>query len=442
MKRTIIFTGIGIVVAFLILFVFNRITSRSDTSNLFAEVQEGDFEIALSVAGELMAENSIDIQGPEFAQRRDVRARNIKIQDLIPEGTIVNKGDYIATLDKTELDNSLKDQQERLTTLLTNLDMKKLDTAIVQNSLRDDIKNQEFVVEEAKMTLHNSKYESPTIIRQAEIQYDKAQRVLEQKQRSYIRRLAQNQTDISRQELFISRIDRRVKDLEEVLAGFTITAPASGMVIYKKEWRGNKRKIGSTISPFDRVVATLPDLSSLLSKTFVSEIDVSKVKVGQKVSIVIDAFPKKSYTGSIYSIANIGEELPNTNDKVFEVLIKMDESDPLLRPSMTTGNKVFLQTVNDAVYVPIECVHAGIDSIPFVYTKNKEKQIVLLGNSNDKNIIVEKGLKPGTMVFVNNPEVPEKFNLVGEDLIPVIQEREKAKEEGNTRYLTESMDNL
>ncbi len=128
-----------------------------------------------------MAENSIDIKGPDFSNRRFVRLRSIKIQDLIPEGTNVQKGDYIATLDRTDLDNSIKDQVDQLQTLQTKLEMKKLDTAVVQNTMRDDIRNQEYIVSEAAMTLHNSKYESAPIIRQAEISLDKAKRTLEQK---------------------------------------------------------------------------------------------------------------------------------------------------------------------------------------------------------------------------------------------------------------------
>jgi len=427
MRKTFIITGIIVAATFALLFVFNRLASKTDTSGLFTEVNKGEFEIAVTEAGELIAERSVDIKGPEFAQGRDIRSTNIRIQDLIPEGTIVNEGDYVATLDRTELNNNLKDAQELLARLQENMNMRLLDTAIVQNDIRDMIKNQRFIVEEAAMTFRNSKYEPPTTIRQAEIELDKSQRVLEQRERNYTRRLAQNRTDIYNQNYFISRVTRRVNDLEEVLAGFTVTAPASGMVIYKRERRGNKRKIGSTINPMDRVVATLPDLSSMISKTYVNEIDVSKIKPGQKVNVTIDAFPGKVFNGFVSFVANIGEKLPNTNDKVFEVQIKIEGSDPLLRPSMTTGNKIVIKTFDSAVYIPIECVQAGVDSIPFVFTKNGTKQVVLLGESNEKNIIIEKGLEPGTMLYLNNPEKPEKFKLAGEDLIPILKEREKVK---------------
>jgi multidrug efflux pump subunit AcrA (membrane-fusion protein) len=433
MKKKFIITG-SIVAAFVILYLFNRLASKSDTGSYFTDVKQGEFEIAVTTAGELVAEKSVDIKGPELAQGRDIRSTNIRIQDLVPEGTLVNEGDYIATLDRTELNNNLKDAQELLLRLQTNFEMKLLDTAIVQNDIRDLIKNQIYTVEEAVLTLRNSKYEPPTVIRQAEIELDKSQRVLEQRQRSYTRRLAQNKTDISNQNFWISRVSRRVKDIEEVLAGFTVTAPASGMVIYKKERRGNKRKVGSTINPMDRVVATLPDLRSMISRTFVNEIDVSKIKPGQKVNITIDAFPGKAFIGVVSFVANIGEILPNSNDKVFEVLIKIDGSDPALRPSMTTGNKIIINTFSDAVYIPTECVQTGIDSIPCVYKKNGTRQVVLLGAMNEKNVIIEKGLEPGSQIYLNNPEKPEKFKLSGEEIIPLLKEREKVRKSKNNSY--------
>jgi multidrug efflux pump subunit AcrA (membrane-fusion protein) len=429
MKKTLIITGIIVVAAFLMLYVLNKVTSKRNPDEFYTKVQKGQFEISAISSGELMAEKSVDIKGPEIAMGRDIRFFNIKIQDLLPEGTVVKEGDYIATLDRTDLNNSLKDAQDLLTTQQTTLDMKLLDTAVVLNDLRDQIKNQRFIVQEAAMTLRNSKYEPPPTIRQAEIQLDKARRNLEQQLRGYTQILTQNKTDIINQNYWINKVSRRVKDIEEVLSEFTIKAPSSGMVIYKREWSGNKRKVGSMINPFDRVVATLPDLTSMLSRTYVNEIDVSKIKIGQNVNLTIDAFPKKRYNGMVSFIANVGEKLLNTDDKVFEVQIKVDGTDPELRPSMTTGNKIIVKTVNDAIYIPIECVQAGVDSIPFVYTKKGIKQIVLLGESNEKQVLIEKGLEAGTILYLNNPENPEKFRLEGKELIQLIKEREKARSE-------------
>lgn len=422
MKRTLIITGIVICFTIIALTLFNKLTSKKDSDNLFAEAEMGDFEIAISAAGELLAENSTDIKAPEIAQGRDFHAQEIKITDLVAEGTEVRTGDYIATLDRTQFDNTLKDETERLKTFRTNLETKMLDTAVTLTGLRDAIKNQRHSVEEAEITLRNSKYEPPTTIRQAEIDLDKQQRMLEQNGRSYLLRVAQAERDIRNQRMWVSRIERRVSDLEEVLAGFVVRAPSSGMVIYKKDRRGNKIKAGSSINPFERVVATLPDLSSMLSKIYISEIEISKVKPGLTVNINVDAFPEKSYTGKIFAVANIGEKLPNTDSKVFEVMVKIEGSDPSLRPTMTTGNKVIVKTINQVVFIPTEAVNTGPDGIPFVYTKNKLKKIVVPGDSNEKYIVIEQGLKPGEKVYLSPPEEAEKFRLEGEDLIQTAKE--------------------
>ena len=437
MKRTIIITVIVAAVAILILIVLGRITSKKDVANLYSEAKKGQFDIVVTTTGELQAENSKDIAGPQFTQSRNIRAMDIKITDLVAEGTEVKGGDYVATLDRTSFDNSLKDELERLVTYETNLEVKMLDTAVTLSNFRDNIKNLRFTVEEAAITLQQSKYEPPTTIRQAEISLDKAQRSLDQTIRSYSLRVEQARSDMRTIKNNLTEQRQRVADLQDVLSKFIITAPSDGMVIYKRDRMGTKRKIGSSISPWDNVVATLPDMSTMISKTYVNEIDVSKVKSGQKVEIVVDAFPEKAYTGLVTGVANIGEQLPNADAKVFEVLIKVNGSDPILRPSMTTGNKIITKTINDVTYIPLESVQAGADSIPFVYMKSGDKQVVVLAESNENNIIIEQGLEPGATVYLSTPESPEDFKLVGEDLITVNKERTKAKKAEEMRIRQE-----
>ncbi|MBA4322570.1 MAG: RND transporter [Odoribacter sp.] len=436
MKRILIITGI--VVAIIGLAVFNSMISKKNVLNTYAEVKKGTFEITVTNSGELNAEKSIDIKGPVIGQASgqgdshgdmrqggfsgmDMRAMDMKIQDIVPEGTLVKEGDYVAQLDRSSYNNTLKSELDKLSALQANLQMKILDTAVVLTNLRDDIKNQTYVVEETAIVLDQSKYEPPATIRKAEMNLDKARRTLEQKKRGYSLKLAQSLSEINTQKLILARRTRYVSDLEEFLTKFTVTAPSSGMVIYKKDRSGSKRKEGSSVNPFDMVIATLPDLTTMISRVFVSEIDVSKVKSGQKVNIVVDAFPKKPFTGSVVSIANVGEQLPNSDAKMFEVLVKVDGSDPALRPSMTTGNRIIIKTFYDAVYIPTECVQTGSDSIPYVYEKNRTKQIVKPGEANEKNIIIEQGLEPGTTIYLIPPANPGKFKLTGENLISVIK---------------------
>lgn len=427
MKRTLIITLIVVASTLAAMFVINKLTTRTDDDHLFTEATKGNFEISISASGEILAENSLDIKAPEVSMGRDFHASDLKIQDIVPEGTEVKEGDYIATLDKTQFDNTLKDERERLSTFRNNLEMKKLDTAVILTTLRNNIRNQKHTLEEAEITLRNSRFEPPTTIRQAEIDLERQRRLLEQRERGYQLKIAQAKRDIATQTMWYNRIDRRVASLEEVLAGFTIKAPSSGMVVYKRDRRGNKIKAGSSVNPMERTVASLPDLSSLLSKIYISEIEITKVTPGLNVEIRVDAFPNKQFSGKVYTVANIGEKLENTDTKVFEVMVKLERSDPDLRPSMTTSNKVVIKTFSDVIFIPIECVHAETDGIPFVYTKDKTKQIIITGESNDKNIIIERGLKPKQVVYLIQPENAEDFKVEGEELKTLFTDRATAR---------------
>lgn len=161
MKRTFVITLSGILVAIAALVVFIRLTSAKTNEEEFAEVRQGLFEITVNATGELVAENSKDIKGPNIVQNRNFRAATLKITDLVPEGTEVRQGDFIAELDRSGFSNTYRDELEVLKTKETEYQMKLLDTAMTLSALRDEIKNDQFTAEEAAITVDQSKYEPP-----------------------------------------------------------------------------------------------------------------------------------------------------------------------------------------------------------------------------------------------------------------------------------------
>jgi len=235
MKRTIIISAIVVAAAFGALMVFNRVASAKKKVNMLAEAQMGAFEITVTAAGELIPEKSIDIRGPVFAattgdqgqggsrggqqmnRGMDMHFMELKIQDIVPEGTIVKEGDYVAQLDRTSFDNSMRDEIQNLATLESNLELKILDTAMTMTTLRDQIKNQVYAVEEARITLDQSKYEPPATIRKAEVSLEREQRALEQLRKNYSLRAAQTLTDINTVKRSVNRKKQLVEDLQEYL---------------------------------------------------------------------------------------------------------------------------------------------------------------------------------------------------------------------------------
>jgi hypothetical protein len=184
-----------------------------------------------------------------------------------------------------------------------------------------------------------------------------------------------------------------------------VKAPAPGMVIYVREWNGKKKGVGSQWSPWDAAVATLPDLTQMESQTYVNEVDVRKIALGQKVSITLDADPSKKLEGKVTALANVGEQRPNQDSKVFEVKIEIARPDTTLRPGMTTANAIETSVVTNVLSVPIEAVSSD-SGFAYVYKKDGRsivKQQIETGAMNDNEIVVVRGLKKDEKVLLTVP---------------------------------------
>jgi HlyD family secretion protein len=435
-KRTLIAIVVPSVLI-VALVLYSVLSGKEKEIVLETLVQQGRFEIAVMVTGELQAIRETEIQAPSQLRSRNLRIRSVKIQTLIPEGTVVDSGQWVATLDRSEADNSLKDILDNLEQKQSEYMRTKLDTTMQLRELRDQLINLNFAMEEAEIILEQSQYEPPAAIRKAEIDLEKSQRAYDQAKKNYGLKVQQARAEMREAELNMARDRRSKKEMEDVMKMFDIHAPASGMVIYKKDWNGQKRTAGSEINTWDLAVATLPDLSTMISMTYVNEIDISKLNKGQKVKIGVDAFPEKKFTGEVMEVANIGQQLPNTDAKVFEVRIELNERDTILRPSMTTSNEVITQVLDSVLFIPLEAVHAN-DSLTYVYTRSKEKQIVVLGESNENHIVVEMGLNKGDKLYLSMPEEPDAFKYAGLELVKEI-ERRKAEEEQQRKEQQEKM---
>jgi hypothetical protein len=403
-------------------FVFS---GNRKNQQIIATVKKGSFPIEVTTTGELIAKSSEKIYGPQAL--RQIQIWQVKIQDIIPDGTVVDSGQYVASLDRTEISNKIKDEETNLEKLESQMTKTRLDTSLELRSARDELINLKYALEEKKITLDQSKYEPPATIRQVQIELEKSERAYEQAEKNYKLRYQKAVANMQEVSASYNQAKRKLEQMTSVLQEFNVKAPKAGMVIYRRNWDGNKIGIGSTVNAWDNIVAELPDLSEMISKTYVNEIDISKVKVGQAVRIGIDAFPEKKFTGKVTEVANIGEQLQNTNAKVYEVRILVHEFDSILRPAMTTKNTILTNVIDSVLFIPIEAIF-NADSITFVYKKKGSsvtRQQVILGPSNDNEIIVREGVEEEDEVLLVPPEKAEKLTL--QKLPPEILVKYKTK---------------
>ncbi|MBN2611344.1 MAG: efflux RND transporter periplasmic adaptor subunit [Bacteroidales bacterium] len=427
-KKHIVFAAVFAAVILLIILLGNF--RRTESVDIETETKKGIFEVNVTVTGELQARNSVKIEAP-FQILREVQLWEISIGEMVPEGTVVDSGDFVARLNASEVENRLKDIEAEIDNSLAEIEKAKIDSSLELRSQRDNIINLRYSVQEAEITLEQSKFESPSVIRKAQIDLDRIKREYDQTLGNYKLKVQQAEVNIRQKNFILNKRLRQKEKIYEAMKSLIIKAPAAGMVIYRKERDGTKVVTGSSIQIWrNAIVATLPDLSSFNSITYVNEIDISKVKTGQLVKIGIDAFPDKKFTGVVHSVANIGEQLQNADAKLFEVIIRMNETDPVLRPSMTSSNQVTTNIIDDAVYVPLEAVHT-VDSLTFIYKKNKTRQLVLLGEANEDHVIVNEGLKEGDKILLSVPEKADDYKLTGTELIPKIKAQLLEKQKNN-----------
>jgi multidrug efflux pump subunit AcrA (membrane-fusion protein) len=372
-------------------------------ASLTAPVKSGDFRVVVTTTGELRARKFVQVTGPATAQ--SVQVYQTKISSIVPEGSLVKEGDVIAELDKQPVAAKIADVTLTLQKAQADFTSAQLDSALNLAQAREDVRTAEFALEEKKLAREQAKYEAPTLRRQAEIDYEKAQRGLEQSKRNLLTKTKQAIAKMSSVGADLGRQQNNLQNLQLVRDAFSVRAPNPGMVIYVREWNGKKKGVGSMWNAWESTVATLPDLTQMESDTYVNEVDVRKLSLGQKVEISLDADPSKKLAGTVTHIANVGEQRPNQDSKVFEVKIDIATPDTTLRPGMTTANAIVTATVPKVLSVPLESV-VSEGGFSYVFKKNGRsvvRQMVETGTMNDNEIVIKRGLSTGERVMLAPP---------------------------------------
>src|SRR2546430_374059 len=390
--------------------LFARHSSGPD-SVIVARVKRGPFVVTVTTAGELRAKKFVQVTAPPQLQQAGVY--QIKIASLVPEGTMVKQGEQVAELDRSALASKLADVTLALQKAEAQYEQAQLDSALNLSGARESIRTMELGLEEKKLAKEEAVYEAPTVKRQAGNGEEKDERPRAQAKTDYETKTEQARAKMREVGADLARQKNTLAVVQDVMAGCSVKAPTPGMVIYAKEWNGKKRTAGSQVSSWDPAVATLPDLTEMESVTYVNEIHVRKIAAGQPAVITLDADPSKRFSGTVSSVANVGEQRPSTDAKVFEVKVTLAQADTTLRPGMTTANAIETLKVPDALFVPLEAV-SNEDRVALGYRLSgarATKQEVVTGAVNDDEVVIARGLAEGDRVLLTVPPGHDKLKL-------------------------------
>lgn len=426
-KKKFLFPAlILILLVFLILF-FSK--SEADPNQITTQVKRGTFSALIFSSGQLESEKSESIEIPEKLKDRNLRIWELTITQMLEEGSVVDSGDFVATLDHKAVEEQIKLAQDEMDKTLSEFEDSKIDSNLNLSNQRDVIVNARLDQEEKKIIMNESVYESPSIQKKAAMDFDKAKRKLEQEQKAYGLKKKQEENKVDRRYINYRQISERLGELQKLFTALEITAPKAGILTYFRTPWGEVTKTGTKVGMYNSVIATIPEMTNLISRTYINEIDISKVKIGQNVKIGIDAFPEKQLSGEVISVANIGQAMPNSDAKVFEVKIKISGVDIELKPAMTTSNTIETGIFPDTLMIATDAVFEN-DSMKFVYVGKEKphKQIVWLGDENENHVLIKKGLQEGDFIWLTEPEDMDKLEIAGLEIYnEIVREKEKKK---------------
>ena len=366
-----------------------------------ATVQQGEFVVDLRETGTLRAEKSITISAPP------VRI-NLQVIGLVPEGTVVKEGDFLLQFDSTEIQQSIDDKQANLDIARANLEQSQASMASNLAGMESSVENSRASLRLAELRLDQMKFEADVKVEEGKLNLKQAQISMTQTEQQLAAQRTINSAEVRSLELKIHQAELDLQKTWQDMRRLTITAPGTGLVVYKETWKGGemgKIKVGDT--PWrGQAMLELPDLSVMMVDAKVSEVDVAKVNPGQDVEVKLDAYPDPTFHGKVADVGVLASSDQTQEEaKMFDITVRITESDPLLRPGMTASVRIFINRIPDKAWVPIEAVFSkGEKHIVYEVSGSgwKEREVTL-GARNDNHVVIETGPKAGASVALVDP---------------------------------------
>lgn len=379
-----------------------------------AKVVRGTFYIDIYEEGEIEAINSINISSPNIPWRFG----NLKISNIVTDGSEVKSGDTLITFDPSEVRKAILDYEDRL--IVSNAELEKM---LAQHELEMEELNADYEVtrishEITRMQLESASHESDIKRREIKLNLDKADISLDRAKEQIENRRKIQIEEVKQKRLSIRQDEERLEEAYATLNKLFVIAPAPGIAIISQNWStGNKFQLGDQCWSSQQLIQ-LPDLSTLKAKVNINEVDISKITKGLKVQIRPDAFSDSTFTGYVATVANLAQNKDNkSNIKVFPIEIIINEYNKNLLPGLTVSCRIIVDEISDVNYIPLEALHVEGDK-SYVYRKsinNYDKVEVQTGPTNSDYVIIESGLEKGDKVALIDPATLENKEGVKEE---------------------------
>lgn len=321
-------------------------------------------------------------------------------------GDVVKKGQVIAELEKADLEATVAQREAELRLAEAKLsavralrprEVEKAEADVRQwqatlDLARKDLARQDNLLKR-DFTSQQARDRAQEKMSVSEAQLAAAQKALELARTHLVEDVRQGTAEVARAKAALDHARAQ-------LAYATITASISGVIASVSTQEGETVAAGLNAPTF----VTIIDLNRLQVDAYVDEVDIGKIKLGQKCIFTVDAFPAREFHGkvvAIYPEAVIQENVVN-----YDVVVEITNPyDGLLRPEMTANVTILLKKRKQVLAVPAKAVkrRRGKNIVYVLSKTGPELREVKVGWKDSQWIEVASGLKEGETVLLEKP---------------------------------------
>ena len=424
-------------------FALAKSGSAADEDMLTTTVARSEFVHYVTETGEVDSLKNVDI-------RCEVKAKGSSgstILEVIPEGTYVKAGDFLARLDASAMEQEELGQEIVVNTseaaeaqARANLEKARISkTEYIEGTYiqdRQKVLTEMFVAEEnlrraEQYLLYSKRLAAKGYVTSLQLEADAfavektkgelkaaktSLRVLDvytrkknltELEANIVSAVAKLKSEESSHKLDVTKLE----DLREQLKKCVVTAPSDGQVKYvnQRSRRGGQDVIiepGLQVRQ-GQVIIRLPDPSQMIVDTQINEAQVEQVKGGMPTVILVDAMPDAEFVGEVIRVNEYPEPSGwfSSNVKEYGTKVSIDGRHDDLRPGLTAKVSIEVARMPDVLQVPVQAVveHGGKHYCLLPGRKQMELREIEIpkGGSNDKMVVVATGLVEGDVVATN-----------------------------------------
>lgn len=356
-----------------------------------AEVKIGDLKVELISEGELIPVKSEPVMVPE-SFFNDFSIQEIAYKVLLPEYGKVDKGDVIAQLDPSVSEKFKSDFESEI------VDLKNKIREIAQDSVKQlkDVKlaleNARIDLEIRKIAVEQSLFDPASAHERMKLEFSKSSLAFENALTNYNER---RKSVLEIYESYPNQIEKLKADgkskLPMLREALRVKSPLKGILIYAT---GSQ---GQNLTPANRLVAIVDDISRLVSKFYVGEEYYSDIHEGQEIDIYLKSNAVEIRT----KITRVDRKIVTIGGrKVFLIEAIIDNQGYNLLPGQTTVNKIALNPLRDVLYLPNSSVHEE-GEWSYVFLNGGIRHEVKSKKVNEEFTQIIRGLSAGQMVYLN-----------------------------------------